>query len=101
MQCCTFQLDDDSANLCVIITPFGKYRYRRLPMGIKISPDFAQEVMEDVLRGLEFCDVFLDDIGVFSDSYSDHMEHISQVLSRLQQNHFTVTESLHSQPPQV
>jgi hypothetical protein len=46
--------------------PFGNYRYNQLPMGICQSPDIAQEAMEDLLRHFEEADVYIDDIGVFS-----------------------------------
>jgi len=58
-------LDDESQDLCVIVTPFGKYKYLRLPMGIKQSPDVAQEIMEDVLQGLDDVEVYIDNIGIF------------------------------------
>ena len=60
MQYCTFEFDDESQDLCTIITSFGKSKYARFPMELLCSPDFAPEVMEII-----FCDV--DDSNVYID----------------------------------
>ena len=75
--------------MCTIVTPFGKYKYTRLPMGLKCSLDFAQEVMENVLRGNDNSDIYLDDIGAFSNTWEHHMELLDEILDRLTANGFT------------
>jgi Reverse transcriptase (RNA-dependent DNA polymerase)./Integrase core domain. len=90
MQYYAFQLDEESKELCVINTPFGKYKYKRLPMGVCQSSDIAQEIMEQVLKDIEGVEIYIDDIGIFSNSWEEHIETLHEVLERLQNNGFSI-----------
>ena len=77
MQYYAFELDDSSKELCTICTPFGNYRYNHLAMGVSQSPDIAQEIVEDLFHEV---DVYIDDIGVFNDSWQAHLASLNKVL---------------------
>ena len=93
MQYYTFQLDEPSQELCVIVTPFGKYKYKRLPMGLKCAPDVAQQVMEEVLCKVDDTGVYLDNIGAFSFTWEHNMQLLDKILHWLEANGFTVNPS--------
>jgi hypothetical protein len=90
MQYYTFELDKESQDLCTIITAFGKYKYLRLSMGLKCSPDIAQAAMENVLSDINDADVYIDDVGAFSNDWDHHVNLLATILRQLRENGFTI-----------
>ena len=87
----TFGLDLPSQQLCVISTPFGLIKYKRLPKGINNSPDFFKSLMHPLFADLSLVECFIDGIGMFSHtSFNDHLQKVHQGLLRLERNCFTV-----------
>ena len=85
------QLDEASQNLCSFVMPWGKYKYLRLPMGIKNSPDIFQGIINNVFSGLDNVKAYLDDILITSNgTYEDHLKKVQEVLERLSQYGFVV-----------
>ncbi len=62
-------------------------------MGISQSPDIAQEKMEKIFRNFEDVEVYIDDVGCFSDSWEAHLKLLDRVLTTLQDYNFTVNPS--------
>jgi hypothetical protein len=42
-------LDLEAQTLCTNILPWGKYQYKRLPMGVKTTPDIFKRIMYELL----------------------------------------------------
>ena len=85
-----FKLTENAKNMCVIATPFGNIQYKRATMGLQNSPAFAQACMEEVLRDIPEVDVYIDDIGIFTDSWDRHIEVVDEVMRKLEERGFTV-----------
>jgi hypothetical protein len=49
------KLDADAQKLCTIVFPWniGKYKYKRLPTGIRIAPDVFQNIMSKLVQDME------------------------------------------------
>ena len=87
----TFVVKESSRHYLTTATPFGLFRYKRLPQGINIGPDVGQEAMENLLRDLnEWVTCYFDDIAIFSDSWKEHVSMIDQVCKRLNEAGFKV-----------
>jgi hypothetical protein len=63
----------------------GTFEYLVLPMGLTNATETFQKMMNTVLRGLtgKICEVYLDDIIIYSESLSEHIQHVKAVVARL------------------
>ena len=66
------------------ITPSGKYRYKTMPQGIKNAPMIFQNLIDSLLRNIQYKIVmaYIDDVCVFSPTFEKHLEDLREVFSR-------------------
>ena len=80
----TIHLDKVAQTICTIMTLFGSYAYTRLPMGIMTAPDIFQQKMLELMIGMEYIRVYLDDLLLMSGkSFEHHLEILERVLQCL------------------
>jgi hypothetical protein len=83
-------LDLEAQKLCTTILPWGKYQYKRLPMGVKTSPAIFQRIMYELLGGIPNIQDYLDDILITSNgTFEEHVAITGTVLEILQKANFT------------
>ena len=65
--------------------PFGKYEFLMVPFGLAQAPAYFQLLMNKVLKGLKVAMTYLDDIIIFSQDETQHLEHLEIVFSHLRE----------------
>jgi hypothetical protein len=82
-------LDLEAQKLCTTILPWSKYQYKRLPAGVKTSPDIFQRIMYELLGDIPNIQVYLDDIIITSNgTFEEHAAIMEQVLEIMQKADF-------------
>ena len=77
------ELDYDSSLLCTFNTPFGRYRFKRLPFGIVVSQDIFQRKLDDVYKNMPNVTGIADDIIVFGSTEKEHDQAFVNMLEPL------------------
>ena len=86
-------LSDTSKDVTTINTPFGRYRFNRLPYGIKISPAVFQREMEKLVGEHPNIIVFQDDILIGAEQPTELAKLRDDVLRKLTEAGVTFNKS--------
>ena len=76
------KLDEASSKLCTFNTPYGRYRFTRLPFGIKSAPEVFQHRMSELFEDVEGVKVIVDDLLIWGENDDEHDARLKQVLNR-------------------
>jgi Reverse transcriptase (RNA-dependent DNA polymerase) len=80
------ELNPYAKQLCIIVLPWGIYKYQCLPTGLCNSPDIFQEKMYCLMADLEYVQAYIDDLLIITKgTYLAHLQKLATVLTRLQQ----------------
>ena len=86
-------LPPESSALTTFITPFGRFRFNRLPFGISSAPEHFQKRMSQVLEGSNGAVCLMDDILVHGKTPQEHDENLRTTMRNLQGANLTLNES--------
>lgn len=74
-------LHSESSKLCTFGTPWGRYRFLRLPYGLNSAPEVFQERMHEIFGEIEGVSVYIDDIIICAKSVEEHNVRLEKVLA--------------------
>ena len=82
----TIKLDDESIERSAFVTSEGLYEYLVCPQGLNNSPATFQRLMNTIFRELigRCILVYLDDIIVYTSTFEEHIDALSQVFQLLE-----------------
>lgn len=80
------ELDEESSHLTTFATPFGRYRWIRLPFGLNVSSEIFQKRLCQALEGLPNVQCVADDVIIHSKSEEEHDDHVRLFLTRCTQH---------------
>ena len=75
------KLDYESSLLTTFSTPFGRYRFLRMPFGLTSASEVFQRAMEELFTGYP-CAIIVDDLLVWGEGTADHDANLKKILQR-------------------
>lgn len=66
--------------ISAFVTPEGFYQYRVMPFGMKNAPATFQRMINEIIKGLEGCAAYIDDVVVFVSTWEEHLSRVKALL---------------------
>lgn len=77
------KLSAGSSDLCTFNTPFGRYKWTRLPYGLCSSSEVFSQRMTQILENIDGVAVYVDDIIIWGKDKAEHDRRLRSVLDKL------------------
>jgi hypothetical protein len=84
------ELDEESRYLTSFVTHCGVYRYKRLFFGITCAPEIFQQIIYNLIRGVNNSFNISDDIIIYGETAEQHDKALHSVLKILDENGLTI-----------
>lgn len=78
-------LSQESSKLCTFITPFGRFRFLRLPFGINAAPEIFHSLMVKLFNDIKSIVIYIDDFLIAEPTKEAHDLKLKLVLDRARQ----------------
>ena len=78
------KLEKQSSLRTTFSTPYGTYRFLRMPFGINTASEVLQQAMERLFEGYP-CAIIVDDILIWGSTEEEHDANLRKVLERARQ----------------
>ncbi|GFT28159.1 uncharacterized protein K02A2.6 [Trichonephila clavipes] len=75
-------LDEVSSEFCTFNTPFGRYKFNKMPFGIVSAPEVFQKRNQKLFGNIQGVEIYFDDIIVAGCVEDSHDSIMSRVLER-------------------
>ena len=75
-------LEDASSYVATFATPSGRYRFLRLPFGIKSAPEVFHRTIVEMFHDIEGVETYIDDILIYAPTEEEHDRRLRAVLQR-------------------
>ncbi|XP_061170876.1 uncharacterized protein LOC133180347 [Saccostrea echinata] len=81
---CQIKLSERSTWVTTFNTPYGRYKFERLPFGISSAPEIFQRSISQIFSDIDGCSTIADDILIYGRN-QEHDQRLSAVLTRAQE----------------
>lgn len=76
------KLDESSSELCTFNSPFGCYKFNRLPFGLSVAPEIFQKYNENAFGDIPGVIIYCDDMLICAETESEHDAVLARVFER-------------------
>ena len=87
------ELDDESSLLTTFNTPFGRFRFLRMPFGLWMSQDVFQPKLDECYAGIDNVTGIADDIIVSGKTIEEHDQAFKEMLDATRMNNISLNSS--------